>query len=48
MPVRAPPVRRPRDPVAQARAAARRAYAHAQDAGGLATAIADDVRAHIR
>jgi hypothetical protein len=34
-------VRRTLDPVAQARAAARRAYGHARDAGGLATAIAD-------
>ena len=41
MPVCAPPVRRPLDPVVQARTAARRAYGHARKAGGLATAIAD-------
>jgi hypothetical protein len=34
-------MRRPRDPADQARAAARRAYGHAREAGGLATAIAD-------
>jgi hypothetical protein len=37
MPARPSPVRRPLDPVAQARAAARRAYGHAREAGGLAT-----------